>query len=181
MESGGGIAPRLAVHGEPWKKLFQTEVLDEWDALIRPALEGREVTSFPQRVFHRTGRRLFCECRISPLKTDDEVVGCSILLQRMATPDEGMIAAGPDFLLGLIEAMPFMIYLFDLQERSYLFVNEHATSILGYTPEEVIRMGPNFFDTELHPDDREFLPRYFNEIQYAEDGDIVENDFSCHS
>jgi PAS domain S-box-containing protein len=60
-------------------------------------------------------------------------------------------------------AMPGMLYVYDLQKHLYLYVNHNATNMLGYTWEEIESLGNNFVLQLLHPDDLAKIPTWTNE------------------
>src|ERR671916_1317134 len=74
-------------------------------------------------------------------------------------PPEALIGAAasdlaPDAMLRRIaEAMPDILYVFDLLERRNLYANRRIEQVLGYPPEQVATMGDDVMRTLVHPDD----------------------------
>lgn len=53
----------------------------------------------------------------------------------------------------IADTTPDLIYLFDIVERRAVYVNQRIRDILGYTPENVRKMGADLISSLLHPDD----------------------------
>lgn len=57
------------------------------------------------------------------------------------------------FLHTIFETTPDVVYVFDLVERRYTYLNRSITAALGYTPEAVVAMGDRLISTIVHPED----------------------------
>ncbi|MFW5766236.1 MAG: PAS domain S-box protein, partial [Coleofasciculus sp.] len=77
------------------------------------------------------------------------------------------------FIEKIINASPQLLYLFDPTAETDLYINQQSLDILGYTPEEIIRRGMEFFLDVLHPDDLPLIERNINFWQTASDSDIL--------
>lgn len=77
------------------------------------------------------------------------------------------------FIEKIINASPQLLYLFDPTEGTELYINRQSIDILGYTPEEIIRRGMEFFLDVLHPDDLPLIERNLNFWQTASDSDVL--------
>jgi PAS domain S-box-containing protein len=87
------------------------------------------------------------------------------------------------FVQRIADATPTLLYLYDVIEDKNIYINERVYDILGFTPEQVKKMGGAFFKTILHPDDSRVIESIWQRMDDAEDGDIVETDFrlkNCH-
>lgn len=65
---------------------------------------------------------------------------------------EETIVEQQKFISHIAEASPTILYLFDLEENRFLYLNKEVTEVLGYTPEEIISLGDKVFQY-LHPED----------------------------
>ncbi|SHG45222.1 PAS domain S-box-containing protein [Chryseolinea serpens] len=63
----------------------------------------------------------------------------------------------------LESALPGMLYVYDLQAQKNVYLNRNVFSLLGYTPEEIQRMGSSFVSRLMHPDDLSAAPVWTNE------------------
>ncbi|WP_276373888.1 PAS domain-containing protein [Chryseolinea sp. H1M3-3] len=60
-------------------------------------------------------------------------------------------------------AMPGMLYVYNLIEQENIYVNHNITTTLGWTWEEIEAMGKNLIFQLVHPDDVENLTQWSNE------------------
>ena len=82
------------------------------------------------------------------------------------------------FIESIIKASPDIIYIYDIEERKNIYVNEGIESNLGYTREEIQRMGSQVIPTLMHPADFEYYlhntyPRYAT----AKDKEMVTHEY----
>jgi PAS domain S-box-containing protein len=66
---------------------------------------------------------------------------------------ENTIAQNARFKESIENAMPGMLYVYDLVEDRSIYANRNARTLLGYTPEEIGNLGSDFTRTVTHPDD----------------------------
>ena len=76
---------------------------------------------------------------------------------------EKKLAESNRFRESLENAMPGMLYVYDLQKQIYVYINHNTTNMLGYSWEEIELLGNNFVLLLLHPDDLSKIPRWTNE------------------
>ena len=63
-----------------------------------------------------------------------------------------------------------VIYLYDRLEERYLSVNSRCLDVLGYMPEQVLRMSPSDLDQLIHPKDLARAKRHYaNQEKLADD------------
>lgn len=73
---------------------------------------------------------------------------------------------------------PHILFLFDLVEMRTIYVNHRSTAILGYTPNEIQRMGSKIISVVAHPDDFALMMEQFgHRFTQAKDGDVSEAQF----
>jgi PAS domain S-box-containing protein len=64
----------------------------------------------------------------------------------------------------LIAASPAITFLFDLVHNKEIFVSGKVKEVMGYTPEELLKMGENVLLQITHPDDIEIIARGLEEL-----------------
>lgn len=80
------------------------------------------------------------------------------------------------FLQQLVNTSPDIIYVLDITEVKFTYINERVTQLLGIEPSLLINDGHDFFLDILHPDD------YINRIEHIKackqmkDGEVMEID-----
>lgn len=73
------------------------------------------------------------------------------------------------------DTSPDVLYVYDLVEQRYVYINNQVFNILGYTPEAIQKMGPEAF-LLVHPDDRERVREHMEKMAAAGDGEVLEVD-----
>ena len=87
----------------------------------------------------------------------------------------GGIATYPDTVFRKIfELMPFIVYIFDLQQGKNVFSNYSMLEILGYEPAD-IKLMDNLLPSLIHPDDIENVNHHLN--QDMQDNQIYEVEY----
>ncbi|MDB5192212.1 MAG: hypothetical protein JWQ96_1775 [Segetibacter sp.] len=71
------------------------------------------------------------------------------------------------FTKSIAEASPTILYLFDLVEKRFLYVNKEVTEVLGYLPEDVIALGSKVSAMFLHPDDEIKSPGNYVKFKHS--------------
>ena len=82
------------------------------------------------------------------------------------------------FIESIINASPDIIYIYDIEARKNVYVNEGIQHILGYTDQETKAMGSDLISTLMHPDDfveylRDTVPRYST----ASGSELIEHEY----
>ncbi|EKO62247.1 PAS domain S-box protein [Leptospira kirschneri str. H2] len=82
------------------------------------------------------------------------------------------------FIESILDITPDILYIYDIEEKRYVYINDGIEIVLGYSVVEIKSMGERMISNLMHPDD---LQRYDSEIfpQYkkANDKDIIENSY----
>ncbi len=77
----------------------------------------------------------------------------------------------------IVEAVPSIVYIFDLEEERHLYANQEVWSVLGYAPEEVADLKSTFFPAFLHPDDAPKVSQHFAKLREDKTGDVYEVEY----
>jgi diguanylate cyclase (GGDEF)-like protein/PAS domain S-box-containing protein len=78
------------------------------------------------------------------------------------------------FIQRIADSSPNILYIYDLVQEEAIYANRETTTILGYTPEEIKKMGSLVLSTLVHPDDLTILHDHWNQLKAAQDGEIIE-------
>jgi PAS domain S-box-containing protein len=81
------------------------------------------------------------------------------------------------FIQKIADSSPNILYIYDLHENRNVYCNREITDTLGYSPAEIQAMGAAFFSRLMHPDDFAKMPKYYTQIDAAQDGDIFEIEY----
>ncbi|WP_052732452.1 PAS domain S-box protein [Hymenobacter terrenus] len=74
------------------------------------------------------------------------------VLPKASTPPS--TATLPLFGQGLADKVPLILFSYDLRRRQLLHCNRHCQTVLGYTSQELLDLGPAFSSKMLDPDSR---------------------------
>jgi PAS domain S-box-containing protein len=72
------------------------------------------------------------------------------------------------------EAIPGMLYVYDLIERRNVYVNRQVEELLGYNETQIQEMGEELLPRLLHPEDFATIPNRLAQLQTAQDGEALE-------
>ncbi len=86
--------------------------------------------------------------------------------------DGQKIAEKEKFIRSVTQAMPDVLYVFDLLELRYVFTNKQIANVLGYTPEEIQDMHGEFLTELIHTDDMPAVLSLHREVAIARDNEI---------
>ncbi|MCU0352600.1 MAG: PAS domain S-box protein [Cytophagales bacterium] len=86
--------------------------------------------------------------------------------------DNQKIAEKEKFIRSVTQAMPDVLYVFDLLELRYVFTNKQISNVLGYTPEEIQDMHGEFLTELIHTDDMPAVLASNKEVALARDNEI---------
>lgn len=81
------------------------------------------------------------------------------------------------FIRTIFDATPDIVYVFDLLEKRYLYMNKSVGDTLGYTPEAVVGMGDRLVFETVHPEDLAQLSSTHRSLISSPDGTAAESEF----
>lgn len=64
----------------------------------------------------------------------------------------------------VLDNMPLVVYLFNIEEKRNIFTNEQYYKGVGYTDQEFDALGEDCLDRLIHPDDFESLYKFVDEL-----------------
>jgi PAS domain S-box-containing protein len=78
----------------------------------------------------------------------------------------------------VMEHIPDIVYIHDLETNSTIYINHAVSSVLGYTPEAVRAMGDKVDEMLIHPDDMATVaPDVRVRLDAAKTGEIVTSEY----
>ncbi|MBD1821131.1 PAS domain-containing protein [Cyanobacteria bacterium FACHB-DQ100] len=90
---------------------------------------------------------------------------------------EAQLKESQRFIQQVADAIPGVLYIYDLIEQRNVYANRQVGEILGYTIEQVQAMGNQLFPLLMHPDDLATLPAHLERFNQAQDGDVIEREY----
>ncbi|MEG4961080.1 MULTISPECIES: PAS domain S-box protein [unclassified Microcoleus] len=101
-------------------------------------------------------------------------VGRDITAHKQA---EAALQQSQRFVERIANTSPNLIYVYDETEQRNVYSNREITDTLGYTAEEVQKMGSSLLPTIIHPEDLAKFPEYWQQLENAPDGEVVEYEY----
>ena len=73
----------------------------------------------------------------------------------------------------VVSLVPGIVYVFNQKTMANEYSNRSIATLLGYSSDEIIKMGDALLQTVIHPDDLEGLVAYFASLQSLADGEVA--------
>lgn len=83
------------------------------------------------------------------------------------------------FIEQVTHAIPDIVYVFDLEERTTVYNNRHLASELGYSPDEIKAMQTSLYETIMPPEERRRQYEELMRFQTAQDQEVRAFEFRC--
>lgn len=77
----------------------------------------------------------------------------------------------------IVEAVPAIVYIYDLEARRVIYANCDVWSVLGYEPDESVEFKDAFFSAKIYPDDATKLAQHFAALRSDKSGEIYEVEY----
>jgi PAS domain S-box-containing protein len=91
---------------------------------------------------------------------------------------ETALQENKQFIQQVMQSIPDIVYIYDLEKDSNIYVNHAVTSVLGYTTEAIESMGTAVDATILHPDDiATTVPAIRERLNLAKNGEVIESEY----
>ncbi|MEG4573591.1 PAS domain S-box protein [Microcoleus sp. N3A4] len=94
---------------------------------------------------------------------------------------EAALQASQRFVERIANTSPNLLYVYDETEQRNVYSNREITDTLGYTAQEVQKMGSSLLPTIIHPDDLAKFPEYWQQLQNAPDGEVIEYEYRARN
>mgnify|MGYP005837241057 CR=1 FL=1 len=124
----------------------------------------------------KTGEIFWADAAISPIRDYDGTMRGLLMVIQDITERKQVEAALHEqqhFVQKIAQTMPSIVYVYDLRENLSVYTNRQVTAVLGYTPEEIQRMGRDLKWLIMHPDDVPRLLKQREWLLHADDDAVV--------
>ncbi|MBO0347945.1 PAS domain S-box protein [Phormidium pseudopriestleyi FRX01] len=152
---------------------------EEW-ALSRTLRTGESILNEEIDIEDFNGKRKTILNSTMPLRNQSGVMVGAIFVNQDITQQrlvENALWENQRLIQQIAEATPTILYVYDLVENRNIYSNQHLNEILGYLPQEVQKMGPNFLPNSIHPED---WPRVVDnrlKLMSSKDEEIIETEY----
>ena len=76
-----------------------------------------------------------------------------------------------------IDSIPGIFYIFDVVAHRHLYLNEQTYILLGYTPQEIVKLNSDFIQEQIHPEDLKLFPAHVQRLDRAKEGEICQLEY----
>jgi len=162
-----------------WDTFAPPEHVDVLRARTAAIYAGEAVAPHPGWcAVGKDGRKVWVSTAASLIEWDGRPAVASFYLdiseQKRA---EESLRASERFVRAITGASPLTMYVFDRLEWRNVWANRQITDDLGYTPDDVRAMGPDFLARLLHPDDLARVPALLARWDTARDDEVLETEY----
>ena len=81
------------------------------------------------------------------------------------------------FIQSILNTTPDFVYIYDLAEHRNIYANQDILDVLGYSPEEIQKMGDKIFEHTLHPEDAAAVFEHHRRMATVGDDEALELDY----
>jgi PAS domain S-box-containing protein len=177
----GYTAAEYAADPQLWERMIYEEDREAVRQQVAKILSGETVPSLEHRIVHKDGSIRWV--RNTPVVHQDKqgrIVSYEGLISDITQRKkaEEALREREHFIQRVAEAMPGLLYVYDLIEQRNVYVNRRQiTEILGYSPEAVQAMGATVLPTLTHPDDLPKIAAYHQRCTTAKDREVLEIEY----
>ena len=149
-------------------------------AAIQNALARKNNLEIEHRVFNKDGSIGWTLFRAIPVKDENGNVlewfgAAHDITDRKKAEEE--LKEEHYFLEQITDNTPHLIYVFDLDEQRFIYINQRIKDLTGIAQDYVYGMGPHLFKMIVHPDDLSKRVDYFNLLSRLNEGETRDNEF----
>lgn len=147
---------------------------------VRLLKEKGQISGFESHIRRRDGTELWisetaravCDARGNPIYYEGTVQDIS--RRKLA---EDSLRKSQHFIERVADTSPAILYVYDLLENRYLYINHQVRKILGLKVEDVVGTSADFIADRIHPEDTDIADERVRRLASAEDGQIFESRF----
>ena len=167
---------QITASNHPLESVHLKDLLDHY----RKVLKSKKGISYENVVEGRKGK-IYTHLTMTPILGADQQIryifhsSHDITLHKKADLE---LRKKQQFIESIVNLTPDILYIYDLIEKKNIYSNNGIQTVLGYSVEEIQKMGAEIIPKLMHPSDlkaylHETLPKY----QTAKDGDFIEHQF----
>lgn len=98
-------------------------------------------------------------------------------LRQQLQQSKAALAENQQFIESLIATTPGLVYVYNLVNRCNIYVNHQIAELLGYSPQEIQKMGTELCAKIIYPEDLVNLLIVAEQLKSLPDGEIIEVEY----
>jgi PAS domain S-box-containing protein len=171
------------IHPDDLEPLMEknARAIEEAERRYREGSREESIVPFEYRLKHKEGHWVWLNTFGIPFKRHDDgrieqLLNISIEVNDRKRAEE-QLKESSYFVQRIADSTPNMLYVFDLSSMSTVYINRQLTDTLGYSPEEILKMGNAAYSLLMHPADLVNSASHFERYKTAGDGETIESEF----
>lgn len=173
---GGNEFWQQVIHPDDFQHLYQRK-LQVYRQNI-PSEDGHEpILEFTCRFKHADGRYRWFHIFSTVFDRNDQGVPEHMLNISLDVTDQHeatqKIREQEHFIQNIADASPTILYVYDVKDGHFAYVNREIYFVLGYTPEEITEMGEGVTAALYHPDEMNLLPERKQSARTIQENDVM--------
>jgi diguanylate cyclase (GGDEF)-like protein/PAS domain S-box-containing protein len=93
--------------------------------------------------------------------------------------DEDALREKQELIESIAATSPTIFYIFDLATQVVVYANRELTTLLGYAPGEINKIGSDPLPHLIYPEDLDIIFNRYQSYSLLKDGEILEIEFRC--
>jgi PAS domain S-box-containing protein len=160
-----------------WRAITSPEYLPQDEQKIAELLSTGHADPAEKVYIHKDGSRVPVLLGVTmDVDAKDRTI-CFVLDLREQKRAEVALRESQRFIQQLADAVPELLYVYDLRERRNVYANREVVTILGYTAADIQRMGDQMLQLVMHPDDFAEQPQVLARIMASGDGEVTDLEY----
>jgi PAS domain S-box-containing protein len=162
--------------------IYNEDTGEKADDPIVKVLQSGETANLNDHTVLRTknGNEIPIDDSAAPIKNDNgEIIGVVLVFRNISERrrNEKELLSSKKFIQRIADSLPSILYIYDLTGPKITYTNYKIENLLGFNSEEVMDLGPAFFEKYIHPEDFQKLRSAYQEYSAAKDTDILNNEY----
>lgn len=128
----------------------------------------------------KSGSEIAIDDSAAPIKSNDGMLEGAVLVFRDVSDRrkaETELLNSRKFIERIADSVPSIIYTYSLSGPKINYANYKIAEVLGYKPEDVVRMRETFFTQFIHPEDLLRLKKLYERYIEAKDNEILDYEY----
>nr|HMT10906.1 PAS domain S-box protein [Ignavibacteria bacterium] len=149
---------------------------------VQKVLQAGEIAKTESHtvLFTKEGGKIPIDESAAPIINEKgEIIGVVLVFRNISDRRlaEKELLNSKKFIQRIADSTPSIIYIYDLTGPKITYTNYKIESILGYSPDDVMKRGQKFFEDYIHPDDLRKLMSTYPKYSGAKDEEILNSEY----